>query len=208
MPRHLGDQAMSSSITLQPDERKRLLDLYRSATDPAVAYRADIILLLADGLPWATIAAVLFTSASTITRWQQRFLDGGTAALGGRPLGPRSRFSWHWVGVVVRWVTERSPRDFGFLRSRWTCAVAALLLWSCFQLAVSRETVRRWLHQADLVWRRPRPVLHRQDPLRQAKLRALRQLLAGLPADEVAVFEDEVDINLNPKIGSMWMRRG
>ena len=31
---------------------------------------------------------------------------------------------------------------------------------------------------------------------------------AGLPADEVAVFQDEVDINLNPKIGSVWMRRG
>jgi transposase len=33
-------------------------------------------------------------------------------------------------------------------------------------------------------------------------------LLRDLPADEVAVFEDEVDINTNPKIGSMWMRRG
>lgn len=83
-----------------------------------------------------------------------------------------------------------------------------MLLWRWDQLAVSRETVRRWLHRADLVWRRPRPVIRRPDPLRQAKLRALRRLLAGLPADEMAVFEDEVDVNLNPKIGSMWMRRG
>jgi hypothetical protein len=29
-----------------------------------------------------------------------------------------------------------------------------------------------------------------------------------LPDDETAVFEDEVDVHLNPKIGSMWMRRG
>jgi putative transposase len=84
----------------------------------------------------------------------------------------------------------------------------AVLLLSLYQLAVSRETVRRWLHQDNLVWRRPRPVLRRQDPCRQGKLRALRHLLAHLPEDEVAVFEDEVDINLNPKIGSMWMRRG
>jgi hypothetical protein len=70
------------------------------------------------------------------------------------------------------------------------------------------ETVRRWLHRADLVWRRPRPVVHRPDPRRQAKLRALRGLLSGLPADQTAVFQDEVDVNLNPKIGSMWMRRG
>ena len=32
--------------------------------------------------------------------------------------------------------------------------------------------------------------------------------LRELPADEVAVFQYEVDINLNPKIGPMWMRRG
>jgi putative transposase len=199
---------MSSTIALTADERKTLLQLYRHPGDPEVGRRAHIILLLADGYPWGAIAAVLFTSTSTIARWHRRFLDGGVEALAGRPVGRRPWISWHWAGVVVRWVTERSPRAFGFLRSRWTCAVAALLLWSCYHVAVSRETVRRWLHQADLVWRRPRPVLRRQDPRRQAKLRALRRLLAELPANEVAVFQDEVDINLNPKIGSMWMRRG
>jgi putative transposase len=45
------------------------------------------------------------------------------------------------------------------------------------------------------------------DPQREAKLQALRQLLATLPANEIAVFQDEVDINTNPKIGAMWMRR-
>ncbi|HEX7022369.1 MAG TPA: IS630 family transposase, partial [Trueperaceae bacterium] len=199
---------MSCTISLSADERKALLDLYRHSTDPALAHRAHVLLLLGDGWTWDTITAVLFTSASTIARWRQRFLDGGVEALAGRPIGRRPWSSWHWAGVVVRWVTERSPRDFGLLRSRWTCAVAALLLWSCFRLAVSRETVRRWLRRADLVWRLPRPVLRRRDPRRQAKLRALRRLLADLPADEVAVFQDEVDINLNPKIGSMGMRRG
>jgi putative transposase len=199
---------MNSTIVLAADERKALLDLYRRGTVPEVARRAHMVLLLADGFPWAVITAVLFTSSSTIARWQQRYQAGGLEALAGRPPGRRPWISWHWAGVVVRWVTERSPRDFGFLRSRWTCGLAALLLWSCFHRAVSRETVRRWLHQAELVWRRPRPVLRRQDPRRRAKLRALRRLLAHLPADEVALFQDEVDINLNPKIGSMWMRRG
>ena len=128
--------------------------------------------------------------------------------MAGQQPGRRPGFSWHWAGVVARCFTQPTPRDFGFWRSRWTCALAVLLLWSCFQLPVSRETVRRWLHRQDLVWRRPRPVLRRQDPLRQAKVRTLRRLLANLLTDEVAVFEDEVDINLNPKIGSLWMRRG
>ncbi len=199
---------MTSTITLSAEERKQLLDLYRRHADPEVGRRAHILLLLGDGYPWDTIAAVLFTSPSTIARWQQRFRDGGLDALEGRTPGRRPLFAAHWAALAVRWVTERSPRDFGLLRSRWTCAAVAWLLLSSYQLAVGRETVRRWLHRADLVWRRPRPVLRRQDPLREEKLRDLRQLLADLPADEVAVFEDEVDVNLNPDLGAMWMRRG
>src|SRR5207249_756492 len=67
---------------------------------------------------------------------------------------------------------------------------------------------RRWLRDAGLVWRRPRPTPRPKDPDRQAKLDVLRQLLGGLPDDETAVFMDEVDVHLNPKVGCMWMRRG
>lgn len=197
-----------TSITSLNRQRKTLLHLYRHHPEPEVRHRAHILLLLADGYPWQTIAAVLYTSTSTIARWQQRFHDGGLLALVGHKPGRRSLFWSYWAGVTVRWVSRHTPRAFGFLRSRWTCALVVVLLWRWYQLAVSRETVRRWLHQADLVWRRPRPVVHRPDPQRQAKLRALRQLLANLPADETALFQDEVDVNLNPKIGSMWMRRG
>ncbi len=199
---------MTTSIASLNRQRKALLQLYRHHPQPEVRHRAHLLLLLADGYPWQTIAAVLYTSSSTIARWQQRFHDGGLLSLAGQRPGRRPSLWSYWAGVAVRWVTQQTPRAFGFLRSRWTCALVVVLLWRWYQLAVSRETVRRWLHQADLVWRRPRPVVHRPDPLRQAKLRALRRLLAKLPADETAVFQDEVDVNLNPKIGSMWMRRG
>jgi putative transposase len=62
--------------------------------------------------------------------------------------------------------------------------------------------------EADLVWRRPRPTIRPKHPDREKKLRALRTLLKGLPAGETAVFMDEADVNLNPKVGCMWMRRG
>ena len=66
----------------------------------------------------------------------------------------------------------------------------------------------RWLHRERLVRRRPRPVVGPTDPEREVKLQALRQLLATLPANEIAVFQDEVDINTNPNIGALGMRRG
>jgi transposase len=109
---------------------------------------------------------------------------------------------------VAEWVLKYSPRDFGFIRSRWCCQVMVLVLLETYELRVSQETVRRWLHKEQVVWRRPRPIVGPCDPQREAKLQALRQLLATLPANEIAVFQDEVDINTNPKIGAMWMRRG
>src|SRR5215471_14320326 len=55
---------------------------------------------------------------------------------------------------------------------------------------------------------RPRPTIRPKDEDREKKLQVLRALLKGLPADETAVFMDEVDVNLNPKVGCMWMLRG
>jgi putative transposase len=200
---------MPPSIALHTGERNTLLDYLRCPFhDPALRLRAHIILLLADGYPWATIAAVLYCSTRTIDRWHKRFAAGRLEALLGRPRGAPPRLGGRWGAVVARWATALAPRAFGYLRSRWTCGLLALALAGTCGLAVSRETVRRWLHREGIVWRRPRPVLRRRDPDRDAVLAGLRQLLRDLPDDETAVFEDEADINLNPDIGFMWMRRG
>ncbi len=200
---------MCHRIALTPDERHTLLDYYRSPLrDPELRLRAHIILLLAQGYPWATIAAVLFCSARTIGRWQKRFARARVEGLLDRRRGPRPRVGQKWADLVVFWVTLLTPRTFGYLRSRWSCALVALVLSRRCHLDVGRETVRRWLRGADVVWRRPRPVLDRSDPRREEILGELRALLRDLPEDETAVFQDEVDINLNPEIGFMWMRRG
>jgi putative transposase len=197
-----------TSIRLTADDRNTLLGYYRRDPDPQVRLRAHILLLLADGHAWATIAAVLFTSPDTIARWKSRFHRGGVDEVLGQPRGRKRSAAWAWAAVVVAWVLTRRPAEFGFARSRWSCEAVAVVLREDYRTPVSRETVRRWLRQAGLVWRRPRPTLRPKDPDRQAKLDALRELLGGLPDDETAVFMDEVDINLNPKIGPMWMRRG
>lgn len=43
---------------------------------------------------------------------------------------------------------------------------------------------------------------------RLRRLARIKTLIATLPADQVAVYEDEADIHLNPKIGRDWMPRG
>ena len=199
---------MEGSVSLGRAERKRLLEGYRRSPEPAVRLRAHIILLLGTGYPWALIAAMLFCSSRTIDRWKKRFEVGGVEALLADGRGRRAVFGGGLIDVVVHWVKAHVPRDFGFVRSRWCCGTLVVLMAETYHVRVSRETVRRWLHGENLVWRRPRPVLGPKDPQRAEKLRKLRCLLANLAADEVAVFQDEVDINTNPKIGSMWMVRG
>jgi transposase len=109
---------------------------------------------------------------------------------------------------VVVWVLSRRPREFGFARGRWSCEAVAVVLREDRHTPVSRETVRRWPRDAGLAWRRPRPTPRRKDPQRQGKLDALRSVPRRLPGDETAVFMDEVDVNLNPKVGCAWMRKG
>lgn len=197
---------MGKIIEFGPAKRKRmLLNCHRRHPHPDVRRRAHIYLLLHEGYSWRVVCAVTFCSTRTDALSKDRFDAGGIEALVGQPRGREPDGSWG--ALVLGWVLNRTPRDFGFLRSRWCCGAIVILLWEFCAVAISAETVRRRLHGAGLVWRRPRPVLPPVDPERKAKLARIRALLVDLPQGEVAVFEDEADINLNPKIGPMWMMR-
>src|SRR4051794_18033464 len=130
---------MKGGIRLHPCDRPTPLWEGRRGTDPDRRLRAHVLLLLDDGPPWALIAAVLFTSSSTINRWR-RYLGGGLDAVLARP--PRGRLSW-WPALVVRMVLTLTPGDFGFVRSRWTCEAVAVVLGGQYRRGGSRETVRR-----------------------------------------------------------------
>jgi len=202
---------MEGTITLRGGQRKALLEMYRKDPDPSVRVRAQVILLLSGGHTWALVATVMFCSTATIARWKGHFEREGVAGLRAERRGRRERASGPWglrMKAVLRWALRVSPAVFGLARSRWSCEALAMVLGRVHGAGVSRETVRRWLAKAGVVWRRPRPVPGPKDPNRKAVLRGLYDLLLGLPAGETALFEDEVDVNLNPKIGCMWMRKG
>jgi len=209
---------MDGSIVLRPSQRKRLLDAYRKSSDPHLRLRSHILLLLAGGHSWVTISVMLFCSTATIARWKKRFDRGGVQAVLNPTIVPgRPAVFWAgWAAVLVAWVKECRPLNFGYVRSRqpglrppaWCCATLALVLLNVHDVKVSVETIRRWLRREQMVWRRPRPVLERKDADRGRKLRAIRQLLGNLGPDEIAFFQDEVDLSTNPKIGCMWMPKG
>lgn len=196
---------MDGHLRIPRRERKPLLSAFRNAATPEERLRWHVVLLWGEGYSWDLIAAVLFCSTATISRWVDRYREHGLAGVA--PVRPPRQGSW-WVARVLVWIQQYTPTHFGLVRSRWTCAVLVVLLARECQVAVSRETVRRRLRQQDLVWRRPRPVLRPKDANYARKLRRLGRLLHDLPDDEVALFQDEVEVCTNPKVGAMWMRRG
>jgi IS1 family transposase len=73
---------------------------------------------------------------------------------------------------------------------------------------VSAETVRRWLHALDWRWKRTKLAAKDNDPDRVPKLAHIRLLWERLQPRQVLLFADELDIQLLPKSGYQWMRKG
>ena len=102
-------------------------------------------------------------------------------------------------------VEEDMPTLHGWLRSRWSCSLLMLQLFKERALPVSRETVRRALHRLEFRWRRPRPVPPPKDPeTKRERLKGILEMLkrAG------SFFQDQTKLELNPKVGFCWMRKG
>jgi len=194
---------MDGILRLSAKERKTCLKTYRAANP---ARRALILLLLDQGRSYREITAATLASPTMIRAVKKDWEAGGVPCVLGTQEQPFV-VAW-WLIVVVRWLLHKTPQDFGFFRTRWSCALLALLLWEQERIRISAETVRRGMRQMEFVWRRPRPVVGLHDPDHDTKLRKIRRLISSLPVDETAVFQDEVDINLNPKIGACWMVRG
>jgi transposase len=197
---------MDGSIRLPATERNALLQGYRAGPTEA-SRRAHIVLLLDDGWTFREVRAVTYSSFQLIARAARLYRSGGVdAVLAGT--AAEAEAAPEWLGRVAAWLSSATPEDFGYFRRRWSCeTLAEVLAWET-GVRKSAETIRRGLHQLGFVWRRPRPVVGPVDPSHAEKLQGIRDLLADLAPDEAAVFQDEVDIHLNPKIGSCWMERG
>jgi transposase len=103
---------------------------------------------------------------------------------------------------------QKPPATFGWCRTRWSCATLALSLEARRGLRVSAETVRRWLQRMGWRWKRAKLVAKDNDPQRATKLAAIRLAVETLRPRQALLFVDELDIQLLPKTGYQWMRKG
>jgi transposase len=104
-------------------------------------------------------------------------------------------------------LVPQSPQDFGWERPTWTTELFARVLAAETGVVVSPTTVWRMLQILGARWGMAKPIV--ACPWTKAKksrrIQAIRRALKKLRRGEVAYYQDEVDIHLNPKIGRDWM---
>jgi len=171
-----------------------------------------ILLLCAAGRTPTEIAAFLFCSRSSVYRIVRAYRAG---KLGIR-VDPTGQLSIAvQTSVLMPWLTrslgtllKAAPRTYGWCRTRWSCATLAATLKAQHGIAVSAETVRRWLHEIGWIWKRAKLVAKDDDPHRIERLARMRFHDENLAAHAMMVFADALEIHLLPKVGAAWMPQG
>ena len=103
-----------------------------------------------------------------------------------------------------------TPPQYGWRRPTWTRELLVETLVRETGIRIHVATMSRALALVKARRGRPRPTVGCPwaKAAKTRRLNAIRRVLATLPRGHVAVYEDEVDIHLNPKIGLDWMGRG
>jgi transposase len=190
--------------------KQRLLRLLRRCRTPGLKTRLLIVLNLLNGRTPSQTAAVLCVDRSTVYRVAQRFRDqGAVGLLDRREDNGLLKLDERFLAVLDE-VVRSSPQDHGWRRPTWTRELLVETLHRRTGWRVHVATLSRALAQIRARRGRPRPTVGCpwSKSAKTRRLNRLRHLVETLPRREVAVYEDEVDVHLNPKIGLDWMGYG
>ena len=195
---------------LRYSAKQHLLRQLRRCRAAGLKTRYLIILNLANGRSAATTAEVLKVGRSTVYAVAQRFRTAGEAGLVDRreENGPR-KLDERYLATLYE-VVRSDPTDHGWRRPTWTRALLREVLRRKTGVRIHVATLSVALRRIGARRGRPKPTVGCpwSAPAKARRLRAIERLVAQLPPDEAAVYEDEVDIHLNPKVGLDWMVRG
>jgi transposase len=170
-----------------------------------------IVLHTAAGKSQRQISEALGCCAATVKRTRARWRSDGEAGLIDRreDHSAAAKVDEAYAARLLD-VLKGSPRDYGHRRPTWTQELLIQVMAQLGYPPISRTTMGRLLHKLGCRRGMPKPTVGCPwgKRARIRRIRLIRQLVDSLPADEAAVWEDEIDIHLNPKIGPDWMLPG
>lgn len=190
---------------------RRIMRVYsKGSPDAELRMRCLIVINLVRGTSPSEVQRVLGCSRSSVYRVAHRFIDEGLAGL----IDRREDNGEQKVTETYEWelliAVAFTPRNYHYDRPTWTQELLILVVGKRTGIVISTSTMSRILARHRVRLGRPKPIV--ACPWKKARktrrLNQIRRLIQNTPRGHVVLYVDEVDIHLNPKIGSDWMLRG
>tara|TARA_R110002096_G_C14528435_1_gene717530 strand:- start:169 stop:1152 length:984 start_codon:yes stop_codon:yes gene_type:complete len=182
----------------------------RKTKDPGLLRRCQIVLSYGAKRGCTSTAEVLHCAPATAVRVARRFEEGGLAGLEDRRAenGQLMRDDDFLQALVE--ILSAHPRDHGWERPTWTRELIGLTLADKGFDHPSVATVGRALVDLSATWKAARPtvVCPWSKRKKSRRISKIKRMLEELPRSEIAFYQDEVDVHLNPKIGRDWTLPG
>lgn len=197
-------------IVLHPQTREKLKRVARRCKDADTRVRYLIVVRCSEGWSGKRICKALGCSGSTVSRTLDRYEALGEAGLVDRREDSGRALADPLYVDTVRWILEGTPQDFFHRRPTWTQALLVKTARRYTGVTVSKTTMGRVLKTIGARRGRAKPLA----PCPWSKARKKRRmalihaLIDTLPPDQACVWEDEADIDLNPRIGADWTLPG
>jgi transposase len=146
------------------------------------------------------------TASRTLTRYQTL---GEAGLIDRREDNGQAKADALYAGTVA-WILESSPQDFFHRRPTWTRRLLVATARTYTGVTVSLTTMGRLLKKLKVRRGRPKPLAPCpwSENARKKRIAMIHGLIDTLPAEQACVWEDEADIDLNPRIGFDWMLPG
>jgi transposase len=190
--------------------KQKMRQRFRHCRSAGVRIRYLIIFNLLQGRGAYETADLLQVHNTTVYRVARRFRERGEVSLWDRREdNGEPKLTEDYLGILQD-VVRSTPPDHGWRRPSWTCELLVETLVRKTGVRIHPDTMSRALALIKARRGRPRPRVGCpwHPAAKTRRLHQIQALLAGLSKREVAFYEDEVDIHLNPKIGLDWMAQG
>jgi transposase len=190
--------------------KERFLKRFRDCGQALVRIRYLIIVNNWNGRSAREIATVLKIHNTTVYRIVKNFRERGEATLwDGREDNGHEKLDADFLGLLDR-VVRSNPQEHGWRRPTWTreTLVETMVRKTGVRIHVATMSRALALIRARQANPRPRVKCPWFPAVKTRRINELRRLIETLPRREVVVYEDEVDVHLNPKIGLDWMGHG
>jgi len=200
----------TARIVLHPRTRAKLQKVAKRCKDADTRTRYRIVLLSDQGWSGRRIAKALGCCPATVSRTLGRWeLYGEAGLIDRREDNGRAKADELYADTVA-WILASTPRGFLHRRPTWTRRLLVETAKAYTGVTLSVTTMGRLLKRLKVRRGRPKPTAPCpwSESARKLRVAAIRAMIDALPAGEAAVWEDEADVDLNPRIGLDWMLPG